>query len=111
MTITKCPDCGGELEEGAIMDSTYGGILIERYAKTKMPQEQKFALVTESDFQDIRRVITYRCTKCNRLFPYAQDIILGKNVWQAVKKGYLYIIILVVMVFTVAGIIATLASM
>jgi len=110
MIITKCPDCNGELEKGAIMDYTYGGIAVERYAKTEVPRKQKFALLSEGNFQDIRRVITYRCTKCNRLFSYAQDIVLGNNVWQTAKKGYIYAIISTVVIFTVIGIIAALAS-
>jgi len=99
MTLTKCPDCGGELEEGAIMDFTYGGVGVERYGKTTVPTEQKLALVTEANFQDIRRVISYRCVKCNRLFSYTQDIVLGKSIWHASRKNYQYLVIFLIIIF------------
>jgi len=99
MTLTKCPDCGGEFEEGAIMDFTYGGVGVERYGKTIVPREQKFRMAAEANFENIRRVVTYRCISCNRLYPYAQDIIQGKNVWHASRKNYLYTVIFLIIIF------------
>lgn len=78
--ITKCPDCGGELENGCMMDSTYGGVFVQRYAKSEIPKTSKIPMrLSEADFYDIRRVVSHRCTKCNRIFSYAQDIIIEKN--------------------------------
>jgi len=33
--MDKCSDCGGELEQGCLIDHTYGGILVQRYAKSQ----------------------------------------------------------------------------
>jgi hypothetical protein len=85
--ISKCPDCGGALEEGAILDYTYGGVAVQRHAKAVVPKKEPFALGPETSFHDIRRVVSYRCVKCNRLYPYAQDFVLGETLWQSQKKG------------------------
>lgn len=95
--LTKCPDCGGDLEEGANMDSTSGGIGIQRYAKATIPRDVKVKLsLIETDFEDIRRVISYRCTKCNRIYSYAQDIVLGKGTIKQANKIWLFFIIFII---------------
>ncbi len=75
--MDKCPDCNGELEKGCMIDHTYGAVIVQRYAKAEMPETpQKLVVgIHETDFNDIRRVITYRCTKCNKLFQYAQSFV------------------------------------
>lgn len=82
MHIKKCPDCGGSLEAGAIIDHTYGSLLVQRYARTNVPDvKAKLTFSTfEEQFNDARKVVNYRCIKCNRLFPYAQEVIQMENV-------------------------------
>jgi len=79
--MDKCPDCNGELEKGCLLDHTYGLALVQRFAKAEIPVgNQKIIWGTrEIDFTNVRRVITYRCTKCNRLFNYAQDSLAASN--------------------------------
>ncbi len=91
--IKKCSDCGGELEEGAMMDFTYGAVGIQRHAKTQMPQDgQKFQFgMHEASFEDIRRVVAFRCVKCNRIYHYAQDFVLMKSLWAGQKNAYWFI--------------------
>lgn len=88
------------------MDFTYGAITIEKYAKTKVPEGQKFIGMTESNFQDIRRVVTFRCIKCNRLFPYAQNTVLGPNIWKLSKNGLLFAAIILIAIFGLLGLLA-----
>lgn len=80
MQLKKCPDCNGELESGCIIDHTYGSVLIQRYVKAEVPKNNKSVFwIRETDFSDVRRVITYRCVSCNRLFNYAQDFLSVSN--------------------------------
>jgi hypothetical protein len=75
MKIEKCNSCDGDLEQGALVDYTYGGILVQRYAKTNdMPTGSKIQLGGfEANLQDMRRVHAKRCTSCNRVVLFAQD--------------------------------------
>jgi len=80
--MDKCKDCGGQIEKGAMLDYTYGGVLAQRYSKTdNLPQgkNKAFMGMREADFQDIRRINAFRCIKCNRVYLYAQEIIAAKN--------------------------------
>lgn len=80
--MDKCPDCRGDLENGCMMDSTYLANNVQRYAKGIIPIPEtphKLLRLNEIDFNDIRKVIVYRCTKCNRLFSYAQEIVERPN--------------------------------
>src|SRR4051812_36624542 len=88
--MKKCPDCNGELEQGAMLDFSHGAILAERYAKAVLPEDKNSfngMKVVETDFTDLRRVQALRCIKCNRIFLYAQDIVLNKNITTA-RNGY-----------------------
>jgi len=77
----KCPDCHSDLEKGYVMDHTHGAILVQRYAKGEIPTApQKMVMgLYESTPSDVRRIYTYRCTGCNRLFNYAQDFLAVSN--------------------------------
>jgi DNA-directed RNA polymerase subunit RPC12/RpoP len=80
MQFKKCPDCSAELEAGYIIDHTYGSTLVQRYVKAEAPKVNKSVIwLRETEFSDIRRVITYRCVNCNRLFSYAQDFLSASN--------------------------------
>lgn len=86
--MQTCPDCQGTLEKGCLLDHTYGSTIAQRYAKTEVSNatNQTIMGMAESEFKDIRRVIAYRCTKCNRIFQYAQDSIIIPNLSQVNKK-------------------------
>lgn len=79
--IDKCPDCKGTLEKGCVIDHTYGSALVQRYAKAEVPTTPLKLMMGmhETDFNDVRRVTTYRCTQCNRLFQYAQSFVIVPN--------------------------------
>jgi hypothetical protein len=89
--MKKCPDCQGELETGCLIDHGYGAVMIQRYAKIKFPQDNKKKSLIETDFNDIRRVIASRCTKCNRIFQYAQDFVVQPNIKSKYSIISLYI--------------------
>lgn len=105
MQITKCPDCEGEFEKGVIMDHVYGGIAVQRYARSDVPDTgfQLKLSQAENPFYDVRKVMTYRCTKCNRLFSYALPTVTVKDVNANIKQAWLIIgsIILAVLIISV----------
>ncbi len=102
MAIKTCPDCKGELEQGTILDYTHSSILGERYAKVdKIPVGKKmFMWLTETDYKDIRRVISYRCVDCNRLFPYAQDEIISTSGVSNLSKNFLTVFLISLIAIT-----------
>ncbi|MCR4329836.1 MAG: hypothetical protein NUV65_04815 [Candidatus Roizmanbacteria bacterium] len=113
MITTQCPDCKGLLEEGAILDFTYGSVMVERYAKTQIPTNKKgiqgMKWVHEGQFNDLRRVISKRCMSCNRIFHYAQDEILIQNLNANTNKTML-IITTILFVVMIVGFIISMAS-
>jgi hypothetical protein len=106
--MKTCPDCGGNLEEGALIDFTYGQVVAQRYGKANLPKNKKFHEYTnsiETDFTDTRRVQALRCQKCNRIFLYAQDIVLDKNIKRGVNTLLLTtaIVVMISAVFILAA--------
>ncbi len=92
--MNKCSDCQGDLEKGALIDTSYGTNLVQRFAKSdNIPSDPKFLIVgnNEANFTDIRRVIAYRCIKCNRIFQYAQETVVIKDLNKRVKNLYVLI--------------------
>lgn len=70
--LSKCPDCGGKLEQGARIDYAHSWRLIQRYAKIDLVNEGiNWWKVFPWDNQN--KVLTLRCTECNRLFDYVVD--------------------------------------
>ena len=106
--MNTCPDCKGELEKGCILDHAYGGVGAQRYAKANLPESSPSMTLKffEADFNDIRRVITYRCKKCNRLFQYAQNLVLmssaakNRNKFLLIYFGIVIIIVASVFYFS-----------
>lgn len=71
MALQKCPDCGGELEKGRVVDYSYGGGTFSQYVKVEGVNQSFIVDVSE------KRVITaLRCTKCNRIFQYASEDVI-----------------------------------
>lgn len=102
--MNKCPDCGGEFENGVMLDTTYGSTLVQRYAKSdNVPSGTKNYIIgnNEANFTDLRRVLAYRCIKCNRIFQYAQDSIVLKDLNKRVRRLYIFLVAGLVIVFTV----------
>lgn len=104
--MTKCPDCGGEFEEGCILDHTYGAVAIQRYARSDMPDVgNKLVMgINEGKYYDVRKVVTYRCKKCNRLFPYALDTVLVTDV-SARSNKMIWVVIIFFVVAVYIGIV------
>lgn len=104
--MRSCPDCGGELESGSIMDHRGEGMaMVQQYAKSEVPTTPLafFMGLSETDFTNVRRVVTYRCVGCNRLYSYAQDRVIMSS-----YPGYGQRLILIVMIFVVVVIFLTL---
>ena len=71
MTIHKCAKCGGAMEEGFIVDDTYGGRVQSQWAEGK-PQRSIWTglkIAKESKHP----VMTYRCKKCGYLESFAPN--------------------------------------
>lgn len=93
--MNKCSDCQGDLEKGALLDFTNYATIAQRFAKSdNIPTNTSSVGVNEANFKDIRRVIAYRCVKCNRIFQYAQDIIITDDLNKQYKKQSLAMILL-----------------
>ena len=91
--MKKCPDCKGDFEKGCIVDAGYGAVTVQRYARSDVKDTKAVVMgVNEEDFYDLRKVVTYRCTKCNRLFSYALNTVLVEDVGKRTKK-HLYVVL------------------
>jgi len=66
----RCAECGGETEVGFIPDSTYGGVLQQKWARG-LPVKSWF-LGVKVDLENCRRVEVYRCKACGYLKCYAK---------------------------------------
>lgn len=93
--LKSCPDCHGELESGAIMDNTYGGVVVQMYGRNSNLVKRSPPWVISAQFEDVREVKTFRCRSCNRLFSYARDEIVVKDVL-ALQKQRMWAILLAV---------------
>jgi len=101
--MTKCPDCGGELENGALLDGNDQGALIQRYAKVdSLPADFPKKVImspVETNFKDVRRVLAYRCTKCNKIQIYAQEVFVPGNYFSS--KNTVFGMIVLIVFFTI----------
>lgn len=98
--MDKCPDCKGELEKGCMIDHGYGVVITQRYAKADISEGPEKLFIYETDFNDVRRVITYRCTKCNRLFQYAQNFVIVPNLGER-NRNFMIISLGIAIVFVI----------
>jgi predicted nucleic-acid-binding Zn-ribbon protein len=70
-TPERCPKCDGQMEQGFILDMTYGGRVVSKWAAgapiksvwsgTKLPEEKLIP------------VGAFRCASCGYLESYARD--------------------------------------
>jgi predicted RNA-binding Zn-ribbon protein involved in translation (DUF1610 family) len=68
----KCSECGGEMEEGFILDKGYGEIRTSRWLKGH--PEASFWQGTKTKGKECRVVESYRCVKCGFLKSYATTL-------------------------------------
>jgi hypothetical protein len=66
----NCPDCGGEMVEGFILDMAYGGGVAPRWIKGR-PQWSWWSGLKNRKEAECRAVETYRCVGCGLLKLYA----------------------------------------
>jgi Domain of unknown function (DUF6487) len=65
-----CPKCRAAMEQGFILDNTYGGRLVSNWAEGK--PEKSFWLGISLKDKHPREVTTYRCIACGYLESYAK---------------------------------------
>ena len=70
-TPIKCPKCGATMQEGFILDTTYGGQLVSRWVAGK--PEPSFWTGTKISDKDQHKIQSYRCTGCGYLESYAPE--------------------------------------
>ena len=66
------------MEEGFIMDATYGGVGVARWVAGQ--PEPSFWRGTKVRDKEQRKLTTYRCPQCGYLESYATEIITGGQV-------------------------------
>jgi len=64
-----CPKCNGTMDEGFILDDTYGGKVQSEWAEGSPRRSIWTGLKVSKDAR--HRVTTYRCQKCGFLESYA----------------------------------------
>ena len=67
---TRCPECGGTMEIGFVLDSTEGGFKVPSWVAGG-PTKKCYGL--KYDRKTVRQVLTDRCTACGFLKSYAKD--------------------------------------
>ncbi len=66
-----CPKCGGEMVQGWVVDTTYGGRVATQWAPGS-PKES-FWRGTKEPEGPLRTIGAFRCSKCGFLEFYARD--------------------------------------
>lgn len=102
--MNKCSDCGGELEKGVLLDQMPGFTAIQRYAQIDtLPTDTNVVWkgVREANFKNARRVLAFRCIKCNKLHTYAQDTVFTEK-----KVKYLQVRVLAILLIGILAIVA-----
>ena len=68
----RCPKCGGEMEEGFIIDNTYGGHQVSHWARGA-PQRSLWTGTKLPEDKEVVPVGTFRCASCGYLESFARD--------------------------------------
>ena len=66
----NCPKCQGEMEEGFIADTTYGGVVTSKWVEGE-PEKSFWTGIKTRDREQIQ-ISTYRCAGCGYLESYAK---------------------------------------
>ena len=70
MTNPKCPKCGGEMEQGFLVDHNYG--TAEQPSWVEGPVERSFWTGVKTRGKERRQVVTNRCDICGYLESFAK---------------------------------------
>ncbi len=81
MADKKCSECSGEMEEGFILDNTYGARLVIRWLKGQ--PEPSFWQGTVTKGKECRTVTTWRCVQCGFLKSYAVTEVEPPSIWSS----------------------------
>ena len=83
MTTNKrtCPECGGTMSEGFIVDLTYGAYLVPRWIGGHPERSRWGSLKLKG--KECYRVETHRCTKCGFLRQYALEPAPLPSAWKS----------------------------
>jgi Domain of unknown function (DUF6487) len=65
----KCHKCGGKMEEGFILDETYGAQQPSQWVEGE--PEKSFWFGTKTSGKEKLQISTYRCGRCGYLESYA----------------------------------------
>ena len=76
MAEKKCPECGGKMEEGFIIDHKK---LVTRWLKG--PPEPSFWQGMTTKGKECRAVTTWRCVQCGFLKSYAVTEVDPPGIW------------------------------
>ncbi|MGH7201310.1 MAG: PF20097 family protein [Planctomycetaceae bacterium] len=72
----ECPECGAAMEEGFLLDRSYGGAAWQAVWHRGFPEERTvFGLKTDTlkmSKSQMLRIITYRCPDCGLIRSYAK---------------------------------------
>ena len=71
--VRRCPECGGAMETGFVLDTTYGVNAVARWVAGR--PSRKWWLFGGADVRgrDCREVVSYRCGGCGLLREYATE--------------------------------------
>lgn len=78
-TEKNCPECGGIMVEGFILDLTYGGQMVPRWIRGK-PERSVWSGVRSSG-KECYSVASFRCVQCGRLASYATEEAPPPSIW------------------------------
>jgi hypothetical protein len=66
----KCSKCGDEMEQGFVLDNTYGARIVSQWVAG--PPEKSFWFGTKLPDNSLIPIGTFRCTSCGFLESYAR---------------------------------------
>lgn len=67
----ECPKCNGRMEQGFVLDSTYGARIVSQWAAG--PPEKSFWSGTKLPDEALIPIGTFRCESCGFLESYARQ--------------------------------------
>lgn len=69
-TPDQCPKCNGQMEQGFVLDFTYGTRLVSQWVAGA--PEKSFWVGTKLPTEKLTPIGTFRCTSCGFLESYAR---------------------------------------
>ena len=74
---SQCPKCDGAMQQGFILDSTYGGQVASRWA-AGVPQKSFWTGIKHVSAGHVIPITAFRCASCGYLESYARQDIAAK---------------------------------